>query len=127
MTNYTDEQVAMLERAQNGMLWEWNVDEEYDDILRFLMDRPACIQARADIHPDLLVLTERGKSELQTCRSVRNQAEEEAKEKAEAKRQQRFQNKLAITQALVPAVTFVIGLLVEHFAGLVQWFVSLFH
>lgn len=127
MAQYTDEQIAMLERVQNGLLWKWHIDEKSDEVLYFLMDSPACVQARADIHPDLLVLTERGKAELQTCHNMRKQTENEAQEKANSKRQQRFQNKIAVAQVLVPAVTFIIGLLVEHFAGLVRWFVSLFH
>lgn len=40
-------------------------------------------------------------------------------EQAEQKAQQRFQNKISVLQVLVPAVTFVLGLIVEHFTGLI--------
>lgn len=36
-------------------------------------------------------------------------------------RQQRFQNQVSVASVLVPAVTFVLGLVVEHFTGLVSF------
>ena len=45
---------------------------------------------------------------------------EEAREKqAKAERQQRFENKISVASVLVPCITFVLGLLVEHFSGIV--------
>lgn len=45
---------------------------------------------------------------------------------AEAKRQQRFQNQISIAQALIPLVTFVLGLVVEHYSGLVSGLAEFF-
>lgn len=52
-------------------------------------------------------------------------------EKAQAERQQRFQNQVSVAQVLVPAITFVFGLLVEHYSGVVgvlgRWIEYLVH
>ena len=42
------------------------------------------------------------------------------------KRQQRFDNKIAIAQTVIPIITFVLGMLVEHFSGITAWVFSLF-
>jgi hypothetical protein len=42
------------------------------------------------------------------------------RKEAEDKRQRRFQNQVSVAQVLVPLVTFVLGLVVEHYAGLVS-------
>lgn len=50
---------------------------------------------------------------------------------AEDKRQQKFQNQVSVAQVLVPAITFVFGLLVEHYSGIVgvlgRWIEYLVH
>lgn len=48
--------------------------------------------------------------------------EQERKKEAEAKRQQRFQNQMTIAQVLIPLVTFLLGLVIEHYAGLISSF-----
>lgn len=45
---------------------------------------------------------------------------------AEAKRQQRFQNKLSVASVLVPFISFILGLVVEHYSGLVSVLLKLF-
>lgn len=45
---------------------------------------------------------------------------------AENKRQQRFQNKIAILNVLVPIITFFIGIFVEHFTNIVGLVISFF-
>ena len=52
--------------------------------------------------------------------SVLSEFEAERRKEAETKRQQRFQNQISVAQVLVPFVTFVLGLVVEHYAGLVS-------
>ncbi|MCD8384633.1 MAG: hypothetical protein LUC39_06700 [Clostridiales bacterium] len=47
-------------------------------------------------------------------------------EKTEAKRQQRFENQVSVASVLVPLITFVLGLIVEHMAGIVGWVISFF-
>lgn len=53
--------------------------------------------------------------------------EECADQQAKRERQQAFQNKISVASVLIPAVTFVLGLLVEHFAGVVRLIASLVH
>lgn len=45
--------------------------------------------------------------------------EEVLEKNAKAERQQRFQNQLSIAQTLIAIVTFLLGLIVEHYAGIV--------
>lgn len=46
---------------------------------------------------------------------------------AERKKQQSFENKISIANVLVPFVTFILGVFVEHWAGIVDWVLYLFH
>ncbi|HJI76541.1 MAG TPA: hypothetical protein OIM17_00720 [Clostridiales bacterium] len=52
---------------------------------------------------------------------------QELDEKAERKKQQSFQNKLSVANILVPFVTFFLGVMVEHWSGLVDLVIRLFH
>lgn len=49
--------------------------------------------------------------------------QESRRKEAEAKRQQRMQNKLTI---IAPILTFFLGLLVERFAGIIEFFSNFF-
>lgn len=49
-----------------------------------------------------------------------------AQNQTENKRQQRLQNKIAILNVLVPLITFLIGIFVEHFTNIVGLAMSLF-
>lgn len=53
-------------------------------------------------------------------KAVLEAREEKRRKESEAKRQQRFQNQISIAQVLVPLVTFVLGLVVEHYIGFVS-------
>lgn len=46
---------------------------------------------------------------------------------AKAERQQRFENKISVASVLVPLITFVLGLIIEHYAGIVGLLLSMFH
>ena len=70
--------------------------------------------------PDKCIITELGKDAL-------SEFEQEHNKQAEEKRQQRFQNKISVLNLLVPFITFILGLLVEYFSGIVCWFTNLFH
>lgn len=63
--------------------------------------------------PDTWVITAAGRDALSEFEERRDQ---EAKREA----QQRLQNQIAVAQVLVPLVTFVLGLIVEHYSGLVS-------
>lgn len=51
--------------------------------------------------------------------SALSEFEEVRRKESEDKRQQHLQNQIAIAQVLVPLITFILGLVVEHFSGIV--------
>lgn len=69
---------------------------------------------------DTIPITDEGRLAL----AAMNQ---ELDEKAERKKQQSFQNKLSVANILVPFVTFFLGIMVEHWSGLVDLVIKLFH
>ena len=69
---------------------------------------------------DTISITDEGRLAL----AAMNQ---ELDEKAERKKQQSFQNKLSVANILVPFVTFFLGVVVEHWSGLVDLVIRLFH
>jgi hypothetical protein len=90
------------------------------------------VVSAANPYPDAskvrLYLTNAGISTLTAYREKQSLAaqrmEKELQETAENKAQQRFQNKIAVAQVLVPLVTFILGLIAEHFCGIIEF---LFH
>lgn len=63
-------------------------------------------------------ITELGRDALSEFEHIRDKETED-------ERQKRFQNKVSIAQVLVPLVTFVLGLFVEYFSGIINWFSGL--
>ena len=57
--------------------------------------------------------------ELQASKEVAN-------ENSKKERQQRFDNNIAIASLLVPFVTFILGIILEHFAGIISLFIKFF-
>ena len=55
------------------------------------------------------------------------QAEGVAEKKAEEERERRFQKKIAIAQVLVPLITFILGILVEHLSGIAEIVLRILH
>lgn len=49
-----------------------------------------------------------------------------ARDEAKQEKQQRFENKIAIANLLVPLVTYILGILTEHYAGILDFLVRLF-
>ncbi len=74
--------------------------------------------------PDTWIITSAGQDALL-------EFEQERDKQTEQKRQQRFQNQVSIAQVLVPLITFILGLVVEHYAGLVgslgRWIENFIH
>ena len=64
-------------------------------------------------------LTDEGRLALVQMEEMRNEC-------AKKERQQRFENKVSVANVLVPAITFILGMLVEHFSGFLWWLDSLF-
>lgn len=63
--------------------------------------------------PDTWTITPAGEDALSEFEKAR-------RKESEDKRQQRFQNQISVAQVLVPLITFILGLIVEHYAGLVS-------
>lgn len=72
-------------------------------------------------------ITNRGREYRLMLLEQAKQIEEESAKNAKAEKQQRFDNKIAIASLFVSAVSFVLGLLAEHFAGLLSLVARLFH
>ena len=53
-------------------------------------------------------------------RAMLLELQDSRRKEAEDNRQQRFQNQVSVAQVLVPFVTFLLGLVVEHYSGLVS-------
>lgn len=78
---------------------------------------PRLVKALDD---DITGITDEGRKVLAAMK-------QELDEKAERKKQQSFQNKLSVANILVPFVTFFLGVMVEHWSGLVDLVIKLFH
>lgn len=63
---------------------------------------------------------ERQQKELQKAQKI-------ARDEAKQERQQRFENKIAIANLLIPLITYILGILTEHYAGIIDFFLQLFN
>lgn len=59
--------------------------------------------------------------------SLEQYFKDRAHDYAEHKRQQRFQNKISVASVLVPFITFILGVIAEHFGNIVDFLFGLFH
>lgn len=78
-----------------------------------------CDRDEIYINPTAWKLTLAGESAL-------SEFEQEREQHAQNERERRFNRKIAIAQVLIPLITFLLGLLVEHYAGIVSAIVSAF-
>ena len=69
--------------------------------------------------PDKWALTVEGEDALLDFENMRQK-------ESDKKRQQRFENKISVLQVLVSLVTFILGLIVEHFSGIIGIILQLF-
>ena len=100
----------MLERFRSGGTFtEWESPD--GDLMRYLLST-GHIRSDCRISQDFYKATEAGLAYLAAL-------EQEVKDRTARERQQRFQNQISVAQVLVPAITFVLGLVVEHFSGIV--------
>jgi len=87
--------------------------------IKYLVSNGLIRTIKTEVLPDLCLrdvaweITVPGKNALA-------EFEDEAHQRAENKKQQRFQNKVSVAQVLVPAITFILGLIVEHTTGIVE-------
>ena len=71
------------------------------------------------INPTAWKLTPLGEDALAEFEYIHNKD-------AQDERRQRFDRKMQILNIAIPLITFIAGLLAEHFSGIVSWIVSLF-
>lgn len=64
-------------------------------------------------------VSEHGEAELLEIEYRKRKDDEEAA-------QRKFQNRISVAQALIPVITFVLGLLVEYFGNIVDLVVNIF-
>lgn len=57
---------------------------------------------------------------------VFEQIQEERTKESKQESQQRFDNKISVASLLIPFVTFILGLLVDHYTNIVSFIISLF-
>lgn len=57
---------------------------------------------------------------------VFEQIQEERTKESKQESQQRFDNKISVASLLIPFVTFILGLLVDHYTNIVSFVISLF-
>ncbi len=71
------------------------------------------------INPTSWRLTPRGEDALAEFEYIHNKD-------AQDERSQRFDRKMQVLNIAVPLITFIAGLLAEHFSGIISWIISLF-
>lgn len=114
----TDEQIRMLKCAARGM--EFSNWESHDgEIMRYLMSE-GLVASDCQVSPNYFHATQKGLAKLS---EIENASAHKAKQEA----QQRFQNKISVASVLVPAITFILGLITEHFSGVIGILAKMFH
>lgn len=122
----TNEQWFMMMRLEHGMEWTWHLDQNADDILRYLISRGLC-EAREDFRRNWLQLSQEGKILLQEYREnsaaekkkLEQWREEMAEKEAEKKVEHRFQLLNTLFGAVVGSL---LTLFVEHFSEVLAFF-----
>ena len=128
---YTDKQYKMMERLEYGVYWEWFVNLQEDDVVRFLRQESLC-ETREDIASNLICLSQKGKSVLETYRQECNENAQIAAEKhrqeiqriKERKQERRDKWFIAIFST---CFGYVLRLCVENAQVISVFFRNLFH
>lgn len=114
----TKRQTKVLMMSVDGVHMFHDLDDSGRASLRYL-ESEKLVYTKPLSEP-IYFITEKGLGKLQ-------EIEDESAQKSENKTQQRFNRKIAIAQVLVPLITFIFGILIEHYAGIISWIVSRFH
>lgn len=110
------EQIQMLKRTLNGIDLRSCTQEE-KDIVRFLLAQGLC-EKPVSLDQTVIYASQAGKAYLSSH-------EEILKQQAKHERQQRFDNKISVLSVLVPLITFLVGILLEHWVGIIDSLISL--
>ena len=108
---------ALLERLKNDILYS-TLSPEEKKLVVTLCDDKFCDVRKAG-NEWVYHINQRGIALLEA-------REEKLQEHAAAERQKRFENKLGIASVAISALTFLLGLLTEHFFGIIQAILRLF-
>lgn len=113
----TDLQLSVLKKTQAGTHYYNDLSQEERAAADFLLNLGLCYVK--EFSEPIYRITEAGKSVLTLL-------EKEANKQAENKSNQRFQKQISVLNLLVPLITFILGLIVEHFTELVSGFLNIF-
>lgn len=95
----------------NGVHFYDDLDVGDRGVLMYL-EQEGYVYTKA-LDPPIYLITQKGLAKLK-------EIEDKAKQEAKDEGQRRFQNKISVAQMLVPLITFILGLVVEHYSGLVS-------
>lgn len=115
---YTPEQYAMLKKAEHGLNIN-DLSEPERWVYQFLIGQKL-LQPRYDIEDGLHYLSEIGKCVLAEHRHELDLLQNVAAKDAKDEEHKAFQDKVAVANVLVPLVTFILGILLEHSASIVD-------
>lgn len=122
--DYSPNQYAILQRLEAGLLYD-ELTEEEREVLRYL-DQTGLAQPRADIQDGYYIISQAGARALTAKRSELQKSEKAAQQYAEQKEHRDFQKKIAILTSLISFVSFLSGVILERFFGIIDFAVKLF-
>ena len=129
--NLAREHREMLGMLEKGVVWTELTVEQQEAVHH--LEKFGLAGARVDIADDLWMITQEGKIVWEDLQARDEQTKKEADEHAQQKRQQRFENKIAILNTVIPVITFILGLFVGNVdriasvcVSIWEWIVSLF-
>lgn len=94
-------------------------------MIKYMVDQGLIRATDHDAAPGLTIIPVRWEITI-AGRIALTEYEKEREKETKGEKQQRFQNQVSVAQVLVPAVTFVLGLIVEFCTGIVGVLLQLF-
>ena len=120
---YTSDQYAILQRLESGLMYD-DLTEAEREVLRYL-DQSGLVQPRADIRDGYYTISQAGARVLAEKRAELQESEKVAQQYAEQKEHRDFQKKITILTSLIAFVSFLFGVILEHFAGVIDFLAKL--
>lgn len=120
---YTSDQYAILQRLESGLMYD-DLTEAEREVLRYL-DQSGLVQPRADIRDGYYTISQAGARVLAERRAELQGSEKVAQQYAEQKEHRNFQKKITVLTSLIAFVSFLFGVILEHFAGVVDFLAKL--
>lgn len=113
----TKKQIEMLKLSIDGIRLDNITDTESRAALEYLRSNGFCFTK--PYSEPIYRATQKGKSEL-------DRIEKEAEQNAKEERQRRFDNKISVLNVLIPLVSFIGGVLIEHYTRVIELITSFF-